>query len=94
VEWRHGVANVTLRDARHSEIPAVADQDAALRENTNPDCRRHRHRSRAGPDAAKAKIAETRADIDQRIADATARIDKAKADLAARLKELSAGLIG
>jgi uncharacterized protein (TIGR03545 family) len=42
----------------------------------------------------KAKIAETRADIDQRIADATARIDKAKADLAGRLKELSAGLIG
>jgi uncharacterized protein (TIGR03545 family) len=43
---------------------------------------------------AKAKIAETRADIDQRIADATAKIEKAKADLAARLKELTSGLIG
>jgi uncharacterized protein (TIGR03545 family) len=44
--------------------------------------------------AVKAKIAETRSEVDQRIAQGQAKLDKAKTDLAARLKELSVGLIG
>jgi hypothetical protein len=42
----------------------------------------------------KARVEQTRAEIDQKIAEATTKLEKAKADLAARLKELSGGLIG
>src|SRR4051812_22320166 len=42
----------------------------------------------------KAKIAQTRSDVEGKVAEAQQKLDKAKADLAARLKDLSAGLIG